>query len=373
MPNAHTAYRPHPEVELLSSRPIRLKDAIRDVAAAVERDRSATGQEMVHTPGTSLISFQQIPRVLESLRGEWSAVPAERCPQCFTEVRGRLVMHMHPCFLGPRLAQGLRGAAGTLLMKYSRVLEQVPLAFKKLEPASRHAAVVGESAYIHFLIDFQCVGFQPTECLKLVGRLGAVQTAVGINCTVFNNFNFFIRKRDLPYEAWFDPQSCCWKLDDKTLGGKTKRPLILQVTKPVEESAGDHPVNFKGVLADHLPSGGLEAAMNDGVSASASSRTPASTNKALAAGSHQEGASSSAGKSKRRKADDAIDLADDTHQDGSTGTAGKPKRRKGDNVELGTGDQEGVANGSAGKNKQRSADDPAGQPKQKRKGEGGLV
>merc|ERR1719491_1401820 len=107
---------------------------------------------------------------------------------------------MHPCFLGQKLMQGMRAAAGHLLMRYRPELQQVPLAFVKLKPSSSHAALVGESAYIHFMVEFECVGIRPTQGMTLVGRLAKVQTAVGINVSIFDNFNFFVPKMDLPRE-----------------------------------------------------------------------------------------------------------------------------------------------------------------------------
>lgn len=255
MPLAHAAYRPHPEVELLRIRPLKLSDAILALEEAISGD-SGDGAETVHTPGTSLISFQQIPRVLESLQSEWSQAPVSEQPSnCFSEVHGRLLLHMHPCFLGERLMEGMRGAAGLLLMRYHATLQHVPLGFTVLKPVNTHAAVVGENAYVHFLIEFHCVGFRPRVGDKLIGRLGTVQTAVGINCTIFNNFNFFVHKSDLPAEAWFDSKEGCWMLGVTKLGGKKNdHAICLELTKPVEEnSGGSQPVNFKGILKSQLP------------------------------------------------------------------------------------------------------------------------
>lgn len=197
-----------------------------------------------------MISFEQIPRVLESLRGEWSAVSSESCPRCFTEVQGRLIVHMHPFFLGARLMQGMRAAAGSLLMRYSRELKQVPLAFKRIQPANTHAAVVGESAYIHFLIEFTSIGFRPEVDENVIGLLGPVQSAVGANFQVLKLFNLFVHKSSLPGGSWFDREAGAWMLgDDQKLGGGGSAPQFLRVTKQMEETSGDQVVNVKGVLA----------------------------------------------------------------------------------------------------------------------------
>merc|ERR1719203_2608529 len=122
---------------------------------------------------------------------------------------------MHPCFMGDRLMEGMRGAAGHLLMRYTRKLKYVPLGFRQLRPAGSHGAIVGESAYVHFLIEFLAVGFRPAKGRRLIGRLGAVQTAVGVNYSVLSNFNFFVHKANLPSGAWFDVAEGTWMLDTK--------------------------------------------------------------------------------------------------------------------------------------------------------------
>jgi len=256
MPSAHTAYRPVPEVELLGIRRISVDDAVRGLEEAIAGDDGFdAGAAVVNTPGTSLITFQQVPRVLESLRNEWSSVPKGDRPDssCFVEVRGRLCMHMHPCFLGERLLEGMRGATGALLLRYNRILKSVPLGFKELRPAGSHGAVVGESAYVHFLMEFRAICFNPKVKSRLMGRLGSVQTPIGVNCTVLNNFNFFVHKLDLPEDAWFDSAAGGWMLHDRKIGGESNRSLSLTVTRPCVESSGTQPVNFKGVLTAHMP------------------------------------------------------------------------------------------------------------------------
>lgn len=267
MPNAHRAYRPHSEVEFLDARDISLEEAIKgleqSIALSAQADEAPTSRSTKLKPaqtGSAMISYERVPHVLKSLKEEWTAASAsDRSNDCFREVRGRLTMHMHPYFLGERLMQGMREAAGHLLMRQNRVLQLVPLGFKELKPANQHAAVVGESAYIHFLIEFRCIGFRPRVGMNIIGRLGDVQTAVGINCTVFNNFNFFVPKDDLPQGAWFDGDESVWmsgQKGEKELVGDRTRPLCLKMTQPVKEESGSQPVNFKGVLADQLKPAG---------------------------------------------------------------------------------------------------------------------
>merc|ERR1719343_481565 len=106
--------------------------------------------------------------------------------------------HMNPCFMGDRLVEGMRGSVGTLLFRYSSDLQCIPVGFKRLEPCGTHAAVVAESPYIHFLINFTTIGFVPQVGKSLLGRIQETQTAIGMNVQILNAFNFFVRKADLP-------------------------------------------------------------------------------------------------------------------------------------------------------------------------------
>lgn len=317
MPNAHRAYRPHSEVELLQTRTISLDEAIRGLqqAAACTSGAStqatptpASASTSTHTPGSSLISYEQIPKILDSLTSEWQSSSQDDFTRgCFCEVRGRLTAHMHPCFLGAKLMQGMREAAGNLLMRQNRVLDVVPLGFKELKSANQHAAIVGESAYVHFLIEFRCIGFRPTVNTKIIGRLGEQQTAVGLNCTIFNNFNFFVRKEDLPLEAWFDGDVKVWMLGEKKLvSKKTRGPLCLKITSPIKEGSENFVLGFKGVLAHHLPAAGVRPHDED-----------------APAGSRQNiEAESSTKPPKKRKSDAVGDAAAEVPK------ADKPKKRR---------------------------------------------
>jgi len=246
-----------------------------------------------------------------------------------------LTAHMHPCFLGAKLMQGMREAAGVLLMRQNRVLDVVPLGFKELKPANSHAAIVGESAYVHFLIEFRCIGFRPRMDMKLIGRLGEQQTAVGLNCTIFNNFNFFVRKEDLPQEAWFNGDVKVWMLGEKKLvSKKTRGPLCLQITFPMKEESGFLVLGFKGVLAHHLPAAGLRphdedapAGSRQNIEAESSTRPP-KKRKSDAVG--DAAAAVAAVAPKKRKSDVVGDLAAAFAAAGADAEpkADKPKKRR---------------------------------------------
>jgi len=246
MPLAHTAYRPQPEVELLGAEPITIEDAVRGLEAAVAADEGVDDAE-----GSALVNFRMVPRILESLKTDWAGLPAGERPACFVKVHGRLETHMHPCFLGEKLVAGLRGASGQLLLKFSSVLDCVPLGFTSIGPAGPLAATVGESPYVHFLADFWAVGFVPKESQWLMGRISDIQTAKGMNLQILNSFNFFAPRWTLPTQLWFDHAAGRWTDDtvpaDSTLA-KEWGTVWVQIKGKMAESSGPYPFNFRGTL-----------------------------------------------------------------------------------------------------------------------------
>lgn len=231
---------------------------------------------------------------------------------------------MHPCFLGDRLMEGMRGAAGTLLMRYIRQLQCVPLGFKRLKPAGTHAALVGESAYIHFLIDVCAVGFRPRKGGRLIGRLGNVQTAVGVNFTILNNFNCFVHKNGLPEGAWYDSIKSSWMESDTTkIGGKVNRPVRLILTEDLQESSAGAPVTFRGAMEDAMSAETRKWMMGDGVVAGARSASAAASSMNAKAGKVAASGSKSASGSDARagKADKAVAAAAKGSRAGSSGVS----------------------------------------------------
>mmetsp|Transcript_111694 Transcript_111694/g.296873 ORF Transcript_111694/g.296873 Transcript_111694/m.296873 type:complete len:371 (-) Transcript_111694:289-1401(-) len=243
MPLAHTPFRPRPVVEFLGTRLISAEDAARGLASSVEGDSGELSEVRNEMPGSTLVNFRQIPGIVDALQTDWVGLRSP--PACFTEVRGRLETHLHPCFLGEKLALGLRGAAGALLFRFNKTLKCVPLGFTLLLPAGTHGAVVGESPYVHFLVDFRAVGFVPMEKQFLVGRPNEHQTAQGLNVLILNCFNMFVSKRTLPPELRFDAGSQCWVYGEKGHRLRAKRgPIWVKSSTSALDSKGPVPSLF---------------------------------------------------------------------------------------------------------------------------------
>lgn len=220
MPLAHTPFRPRPVVECLGIRPISAEDAARGLAKSVDPDDGSKQEMQYELPGSTMVNFRQIPGIIEALQTDWVNLPGKDRPaDCFIEVTGRLETHMHPCFLGEKLVFGLRGVAGTLLLRFNKLLQCVPLGFTRLEPAGTHAAVVGVSPYVHFLVDFKAVGFVPKRDQWLVGRVAQQQTVQGLNILILNCFNMFVKRSTLPSQLRWDDEAQSWVYDNQ---GKAK-------------------------------------------------------------------------------------------------------------------------------------------------------
>jgi len=213
MPLAQKPHRPKPEVELVSSRRVSI-EAVLDLLQRALRPKKPDGtlakeeaKDFVEVPGSDIIKFRTVPEIVRVLQDDWVTWPKEqRLPRsCFVEVTGRLETHLHPVFLS-QLGLGLRGAAGFLLHRWVDALGCVPLGFLELKPASTYAAVVAESPYIHFLVDFRAVGFAPRKGDWLVGRPAAVQAKAGLNVTILGLLNSRVTQRRLPPELQDNPR-----------------------------------------------------------------------------------------------------------------------------------------------------------------------
>jgi len=233
-------------VEFLGTKPISAEDAARGLASSVEVEAGAAPEVRYELPGSTIVNFRQIPGIIDALQTDWVGLQGEERPaDCFIEVRGRLETHLHPCFLGEKLALGLRGAAGTLLLRFNRILQCVPLGFTRLLPAGKHGAVVGESPYVHFLADFRAVGFVPKEGQWLIGRPSEQQTMQGLNVLILNCFNMFIKAKHLPPELRWDDDKKCWVYGDKAHRLRAKRgPIWVQNSTSALNSRGPVPSIF---------------------------------------------------------------------------------------------------------------------------------
>lgn len=258
MPLAHSPHKPVPAVQLLSLKTITLQEAIDGMRKAVEvaggNRRSLTDLVDVG-PGSGVVNYQYLPGILRSLENDWAPLQnGERAADCFAEVRGHLEIHLHPHFMGAKLIAGLRGAAGVLLLRMNHALGCVPIGFTHLAPVGSQAALVGESPYLHFLVEFRSVAFVPREEQFLVGRIAEDQTRMGINVTLMNVIHFYCSKERIRNDFWYDDVKGEWHRSEgeegNDLGDLVDHrcdPVWVQ-TKSWNKSSGMRILTLSGVL-----------------------------------------------------------------------------------------------------------------------------
>mmetsp|Transcript_153044 Transcript_153044/g.264943 ORF Transcript_153044/g.264943 Transcript_153044/m.264943 type:complete len:294 (-) Transcript_153044:71-952(-) len=185
------------------------------------------------------IKMQQLPQVLQRLEEDWVALAGKhKASQCFVEVHAQLEVHLHPFFMGDRLAWGLRKAAGELLLKFNQALGCMPLTIADLTPAgSRHGAIVAESPYVHFLASFHTVGFAPKKGQHLVGRITDIQHQGRLNLQVLGSIHSYAMKQSLPKKLYFERgEPGTWCMEEH--GALTEQHLVRFEVAQVKPTSG---------------------------------------------------------------------------------------------------------------------------------------
>jgi DNA-directed RNA polymerase subunit E'/Rpb7 len=233
MPLGHTACRPLPELELLKRKPISAQKAADKLRLFLGEQKQVAPAELA-TAGPAQVTYNQLSDVLLRLENDWVGHPEERHLDCFVEVDAHVEVHMMPMFMGKRLKEGLRKAAGDILLKYQRALGCIPLTTAELAPAgSRHAAIVGDGPFVHFLASFKCVGFAPQKDHWLLGRVSENQPWYkGMNISVLSLVNIMVQQDSLPRELHYSREQRVWlnsDKDDKVLG--EKHLVLLKIVR----------------------------------------------------------------------------------------------------------------------------------------------
>ena len=104
-------------------------------------------------------------------------------------VRVELTEHIcfDPRFLGS-LKEGVKEELNNKLMKYSYVLEGVPVCYEGFKILQRRGSILEELPKVHFDVKVNLIVFKPTIGSTLVG----VVNSIGVNhvgCLVHNSFN----------------------------------------------------------------------------------------------------------------------------------------------------------------------------------------
>jgi len=153
---------------------------------------------------------------------------------------------MHPCFLGDRLAGGLRRDAWQLLLRFSPKLGCMPMAFSKLRPTGTHGALVGESPWLHFLVDFAAVGFAPENGQWLLGSIKRTTSSRTINLAAFSFISCLVTLSGMPKQLRYDKSAGQWVDEDgKSIHGESSSAVWFRID---ECDTSSHTVTLKGVM-----------------------------------------------------------------------------------------------------------------------------
>lgn len=214
MPLANTPFRPLPRLELLASRKITFAEATSRLGEFL---RTEVENLEVAESDSAFISAKQLPDVHAKLKDDWSQARGMQPSACFVEVHARLEVHLPPGFLGPKLAMGLRKAVAPLLLRHDIKLGCVPLNYEALKTVGNCGAIVGESPYVHFLVEFRSVGFAPKPGDWIVCRTASVQQKWGVSVLILNHFAGLVPQLRTPASLSFNQKT--W-VDDRD------RPLV---------------------------------------------------------------------------------------------------------------------------------------------------
>ena len=99
---------------------------------------------------------------------------------------------LHPRYLG-RLKEGVKEELKSNLMKYSDVLEGVPVNYEGFQIQQRTGCILDELPYIHFDVKVNAIVFKPTIGSTLIGVVNKIGVD-HVGCLVHNCFNASISK-----------------------------------------------------------------------------------------------------------------------------------------------------------------------------------
>lgn len=106
---------------------------------------------------------------------------------CFVRVESTEHICFGPRFLG-RLKEGVREELNNKLMKYSHVLEGVPVCVEGFKILQRRGSILEELPKIHFDVKVNLIVFKPSIGSTLTGVVNSIGVD-HVGCLVHNSFN----------------------------------------------------------------------------------------------------------------------------------------------------------------------------------------
>lgn len=151
---------------------------------------------------------------------------------CFVRVESQDHISLHPRYLG-RLKEGVKEELKSKLMKYSDVLEGVPVSYESFRIMQRSGSILDELPCIHFDVKVNLIVFKPTLGSTLVGvvnKLGVDH----VGCLVHNCFNASISKSNFRNGLIYDSLDIGSDFKFNVIGTEAVNG-VLAITGEVEE------------------------------------------------------------------------------------------------------------------------------------------
>ena len=111
---------------------------------------------------------------------------------CFVRIESTEHIGLHPRHLG-RLKEGVKEELKNKLMKYSDVLEGVPVSYEGFQILQKSGSILEELPFIHFDVKVNFIVFKPMIGSSLVGVVNKIGVD-HVGCLVHNCFNASISK-----------------------------------------------------------------------------------------------------------------------------------------------------------------------------------
>lgn len=151
---------------------------------------------------------------------------------CFVRVETTEHIGLHSCYLG-RLKEGVKEELNSKLMKYSDVLEGVPVNYEGFQIQQRTGFILDELPYIHFDVKVNFIVFKPNVGSSLVGVVNKFGVD-HVGCLVHNCFNASVSKSNFRNGLIYDKLDIGSDFAFKVIGTEAVNG-VLAIIGEVEE------------------------------------------------------------------------------------------------------------------------------------------
>ena len=151
---------------------------------------------------------------------------------CFTLVESTEHICFHPRFLG-RLKEGVAEELNSRLMKYSDLLQGVPVCYENFKILQRSGSIINELPNIHFDVKVNFIVFKPSIGSKLVGVVNKIAVD-HVGCLIHNCFNASVAKSNFKNGLIYDSLDIGSKFSFRVIGTEAVNG-VLAITGEVSE------------------------------------------------------------------------------------------------------------------------------------------